>query len=269
MNSNRDVAAFQAGWRQMAPVGRCWVHTHTCWEIIYHARGAGRGFIADQPPFAVRAGTVDVIPPRVPHDQEMTQAGEDWCITVRATRGLAARLAGPLHGLPLEDACLLREIEALCDLHPRMDDLRRAECDHRVTAILLGLIGVASRRTPATVRPADAYARRAHEFILENCCALARMEDVAAAVGISYNYLRHAFRRCYGLSLMAWLVEARTQRARSLLTHSGMPLKEVATSCGFESEQYFSTSFSRRVGLPPGEFRRRGQGRPADRAAGD
>ena len=205
-----------------------------------------------------------MIPPRVPHSQEMTSDGEDWCVTVRSPRGLTPRLAGPLHGLPLEDACLLREIEALCDLHPRMDDLRRTECDHRVTAILLGLIGIASRRASSSVYLADSYARRAHEFVLENCTALEKMEDVAAAVGISYHYLRHVFRRRYGLSLMAWLVEARTQRAKSLLTHSGMPLKEVATSCGFENEQYFSTCFSRRVGLPPGEFRRRGQGRAGE-----
>jgi transcriptional regulator GlxA family with amidase domain len=51
----------------------------------------------------------------------------------------------------------------------------------------------------------------------------------------------------------------RLSRAKVMLAHSKLPLKAVASACGFADEYYFSSVFRRIEGLPPGGYRERAQ----------
>ena len=49
----------------------------------------------------------------------------------------------------------------------------------------------------------------------------------------------------------------RIERAKTLLVHSQLSLKQIATLCGFRDEYYFSAVFRRFADLPPGRYRAR------------
>jgi transcriptional regulator GlxA family with amidase domain len=51
------------------------------------------------------------------------------------------------------------------------------------------------------------------------------------------------------------LARIRVDRAKELLAHSPLSLREIAARCGFASEQYLCAVFARLEGMPPGAFR--------------
>ncbi|MGE9293374.1 MAG: helix-turn-helix transcriptional regulator, partial [Puniceicoccales bacterium] len=63
------------------------------------------------------------------------------------------------------------------------------------------------------------------------------------------------------MSLITFLTRVRLERAKSLLTHSRLTLKEVASLCGFRDEYYFSNVFRKHIGQPPGNYRDSSSGR--------
>jgi AraC-like DNA-binding protein len=48
----------------------------------------------------------------------------------------------------------------------------------------------------------------------------------------------------------------RTERARSLLLETDLPLSAIARQSGFNGTKYFGDAFQRLTGTSPGEFRR-------------
>ena len=253
--------AFVAGLRHATPVGRCGFHAHEAWEIVYHARGVGRSSLRDGRSFEYRPGSLELVPPGLEHDQESLSPGEDVCVLVRWQRQPARPAADWLCLPRLTDACLLRELETLGAAVPGADPVARAACDHRAAALFLGLVRLASGPEVPAGRPEEHHARRAAEFLRENSCRIGSVAEAAEAVGLGYDHLRHVFRRTYGVSLKAWLLDERTRRARELLAHSAWPLKTVAGMCGFGNQRYFSTCFRRMTGTTPGAFRRAAAGR--------
>ncbi len=74
---------------------------------------------------------------------------------------------------------------------------------------------------------------------------------------ISKDYLRHAFKKEYGISPMQYLIQRRLEEAKHLLDSTDLMAREIAGRCGFENEYYFSRLFRQVVGMPPTRWRKR------------
>ncbi|HOX06730.1 MAG TPA: helix-turn-helix transcriptional regulator [Planctomycetota bacterium] len=245
---------FVTAWRHKVAPGRCGLHGHREWELVYHAAGRGRSSLEDGPGFEFEPGSAELYPAGLRHDQENVAAGEDLCVHFEWLPPRGESLPGWVRAARLADACLLHEMEALAAERPGTGPLRGAVANHRCAALLLGVLRDAAA-APAPRGPGEDHARRAYEHIREHCCTMGSVEEAAAAAGIGPDHLRHVFRSHFRMSPKAWLIEARIRRAQSLLASSALPLKEVARLCGFENQRYFSTSFRRAVGRPPGAYR--------------
>ena len=78
--------------------------------------------------------------------------------------------------------------------------------------------------------------------------------DIAAlchAEYVSPSGLQRAFSDRFGISPKQYLIKLRLSHALSLLSEGTLSVREVALSCGFRDEKYFSRAFSRRYGYPP------------------
>ncbi len=84
-----------------------------------------------------------------------------------------------------------------------------------------------------------------------------RLEDVAAAVGYSPSYLSRLFTGQLGISFSDHLRNLRMGIATSLLTHSGLPVQEIASRVGYPYPWHFTRAFKQAVGSSPREYRRR------------
>lgn len=88
-----------------------------------------------------------------------------------------------------------------------------------------------------------------------------RVEEMAAAAGFSPSVLERRMRAVFGLAPTQFVLRARIDRARTLLTGTDRPLAEIALACGFYDQPAFTRQFTRLAGETPGQFRRRA--RPA------
>jgi AraC-like DNA-binding protein len=81
------------------------------------------------------------------------------------------------------------------------------------------------------------------------------MDDVAAQLSMHRRTLDRRLQR-HGTTYGALLEQVREEIARQLLRDTRLPIRSIAESVRFSSAANFATSFRRRVGMTPTEYRR-------------
>lgn len=80
---------------------------------------------------------------------------------------------------------------------------------------------------------------------------------LARRCGMSPSHFAHTFAEQVGEPPLAWLEGRRIARAQQLLLTTAMPVKRIATACGFADGEHFSRRFRARTGQSPGAWRER------------
>jgi transcriptional regulator GlxA family with amidase domain len=84
-----------------------------------------------------------------------------------------------------------------------------------------------------------------------------RIEDLASRLNVSPDKLGRSFKAEVGMSPNAYYRNLRLGHAAGMLTHSNLPVNEVAVACGFENAANFSRAFKQQFGYVPHSLRRR------------
>ena len=100
--------------------------------------------------------------------------------------------------------------------------------------------------------------RKAEKFIRENFMGRPTLPEAAAAAGLSPAYFSSVFKEELGESFSEYLNRLRVELATELLTSSDMSLTEVAGSCGFDDQSWFTKVFKLYTGMSPGRYRNAG-----------
>lgn len=82
-----------------------------------------------------------------------------------------------------------------------------------------------------------------------------RVADIAAEAGVSERHFRRLFQDSYGLSPHRFLQTQRVRQACDLLTHTSLPLAEVALRCGFCDQGHMSRQVRSLTGRSPRQWR--------------
>lgn len=83
------------------------------------------------------------------------------------------------------------------------------------------------------------------------------LDQVAQAVHYSKYHLHRLFTATAGMTLHDYVQRRQLTEAAKLLVFSGRPILDIALTCGYESQQAFSSAFKAMYKMPPAEFRRR------------
>lgn len=83
-------------------------------------------------------------------------------------------------------------------------------------------------------------------------------EGLAASLNMSYTWFRRMFKQYTGLAPAQYIAQLKIQKAKELLSVTTMPVKEIAIELGFDSIDYFSTTFKRQTKMSPLDFRKLG-----------
>jgi AraC-like DNA-binding protein len=81
------------------------------------------------------------------------------------------------------------------------------------------------------------------------------LEDIAASVGLSPYHFARLFKAQTKFAPHEFLIVTRIDRAKILLKMSPRSIKEIGFDCGFRSEVHFVSTFKRKTGFTPTEFR--------------
>jgi len=82
-----------------------------------------------------------------------------------------------------------------------------------------------------------------------------RVDDLAAAAGLSRAHFSREFKQAFGESPHAYLLTRRLERAAALLRTTDRSVADICLSVGLQSIGSFTTSFGRAYGLSPTAYR--------------
>lgn len=80
-------------------------------------------------------------------------------------------------------------------------------------------------------------------------------EEIASRLKRSRRQVERLFRHEIKRSPIQYYRELRVERAKQLLSHCGLPIVEIAISCGFVSASHFSRCYRKVYGMSPQEAR--------------
>ena len=261
MQTQLDVT-FVTGFRQVLPAGnQCGFHSHDCTEIVYHPSGSGTTRMGTNlPELHFAPGSIVAYPPGLVHDQRMATEGVDCCVIVRCRLGRRSWPGRTLYIPVLHDPCIIKEILSLCVLPSAPDELKQCLYQARGTAVVCGLLAEETNAEVAACPDlVTVHIQKALRYIDEHLQTVASVADVAQAVGLSGEHLRHLFARRTGDTISHYLVAARVRRATDLLRHTTLPLKAIAAVCGFRNERYLCAVYKKATGRTPGQQRQIGR----------
>ena len=137
----------------------------------------------------------------------------------------------------------------------------------RPVQIYIPPISVVERASTKPVPPATALVARAKAYIADHACERIDVMDVVGHIGVSRSLIEKRFRQMEGTTLRLAIEERRLAEARRLLEKTTLPIKEIASRCGFSGQNRLSHVFKTRFGLAPEHWRMRaGQPMPACRS---
>ena len=85
------------------------------------------------------------------------------------------------------------------------------------------------------------------------------IEEIENHCRYSRFYISRVFKEITGVTIMSYLNQVRTQKAKSLLQNSNLNISEVASQCGFISQSYFGKIFKKYENMSPIEYKKKVQ----------
>jgi len=180
---------------------------------------------------------------------EFCWLGMDGPLAAAIVKGL--RLGCGVQNIgPCPTAMFDELISAMLDVS-RAGEVRASTIAYQILGRVAALLKITSDR--------DELVEKAIEIICDewnnadlNVNALSRW------LGVNRTSLYRRFLASVGRTPVSYIGDMRVQNALMLLKQTQLPLKEIASRCGFSDPHYFSRLVRQRVGVSPREFRNNG-----------
>lgn len=160
----------------------------------------------------------------------------------------------PLDDKPLfgkdADFSVLRLVEKITAEYRSQHILYNKLIEAALTEILVGICR--SRNVQTNRADPIKYART---YINEYFTTDINLEELAASTGYSLAHFRELFKSQTGTSPKSYILNKREKFAKTLLSTTRLPFKEVAGLCGFSDYSQFNKFFNARTGMNPKEYR--------------
>lgn len=146
---------------------------------------------------------------------------------------------------------LFAQFLALCESET---DAFISDLFDKCSVIFMQIIQQLAKQCSLTPRN-NSLALSAKTFCDRNLYQKITLEDVAGHIGLSVSHLNRLFKKEFGVTVYAYLLNARLGIAKSLLKGTALPISEIAHMLKFADEHYFSNIFKEKTGSSPSRFR--------------
>ena len=133
----------------------------------------------------------------------------------------------------------------------------------RSTADIPGIVNDAAVQLSELVRvfheqdTGNVHVEKAKHYLSDHLTQEIRMEDVAAAVGVSPYHLSRLFKALTGMTMREYLTRERIETARQLLAASDRSIPQIGSLLRFCDQSYFTKVFRNLTGQTPRQYRER------------
>jgi AraC family transcriptional regulator len=96
---------------------------------------------------------------------------------------------------------------------------------------------------------------RLSEYIEANIGETLRVPDLGGVVRLSAGHFSRVFKRSFGRSPHAYIMQRRVASAMILMLQGAQPLCDIAAECGFADQSHLSRAFRRWADMSPSAWR--------------
>ena len=232
--------------------------SHNFWEFICVLEGEAESVRGNQV-FHLRPGNFLAVPPMVFHSSRSLGS-------VCHALNFSCEISGNIPPILTKGIFYLSpaEISELSGIFRRLlafateggDPDLGSEASHTMESFLLRL---ARQHTPhhrlSSSRNSILY-KKIVEYMQENLYENVSVQQIAVRNGISTTTIKDLFRSFAGISPKKYYANMRGIEALRLL-EEGLEIEQITEMLNYSSPSYFSNTFKKQFGLPPGQFRKR------------
>lgn len=122
----------------------------------------------------------------------------------------------------------------------------------------LGRLADALFSCPADIRSDTLIAARLKEYIAAHIADDLSVSGLAGVVNYNARYVSRVFQRSVGENITRYVTNARIAKSCELLRGTNESIQAIAQKVGFNTPQYFTTTFRQVKGIGPNEYRHMG-----------
>lgn len=119
--------------------------------------------------------------------------------------------------------------------------------------------GGESKQPEGIVDADELLLRAATRLIFDDLANPPSLQAIAKASGTHEKRLLRVFRERLGMTVFAYIRQARLQRAKDLLAEGAVSIEDIALQVGFSGAANFATAFKAQEGLTPRAYRQQCQ----------
>lgn len=233
-------------------------HYHRHYEIYYLRKGKAKYFI-DNITFDLNEGDMVLIPPYIIHRTAYVEGGQLDRLLITFTLDFMEKSE--------DDAifkCFNRYLIKKADVYKNLinsieseynnkDEFTNELIKNHITTLLIRL----SRTTEKSgfEVKAPSFIQKITEYITENYSTEITLDALASRFSVSKSHLSRQFKATTGFGLSEYITIVRIRNAERLVLTTDLSMTEIATKCGFNDSNYFSSVFKKLKGVPPLKFR--------------
>ena len=229
-------------------------HTHyECW-CVYNMKKGKLQIICNGEVYHVKAGETILIPPG-PRTITAEEGEAGHCVI--GIEGYLLRIILENFGL---NRCIIikdfftKEYEALFDEIYHLLGKKDPRLSPKLSLLGYAVLMYALRFVPQKNLPVEVILSQ--QFIQRNLFQKITLQDLCKEAGCSRTRLCALFRQYTSFSPGDYIIEERHKYARDLLASSpNLPVKQIASYCGYRNQLYFASDFKKRTGMTPTLYR--------------
>lgn len=227
------------------------------WVLEQVVQGTGT-VVIDGVPQIVSAGDCYLLPPGTPH-QYCSDDQNPWVKIFMNVRGQLPSALFSSYGLTGQLVFRKVNLERLFQQFYQLASSKQPDLQtlcamklHQICA-QLGKMNDRTSKIPPE-------AAKMKQYLDENISELISISQLANQIYRSPDYASKLFRRTYGITPYAYLLQQKIQLACQLLHSTALSVQEISIRLGYEDAHYFSGLFHRYMGVSPSHYRKTGNG---------
>ena len=238
------------------------IHWHATYEIFFILKGKLRVITEDE----VReySDTAVIIPPHF-HHYVLPENVAGYCMYFMPEqnprkndglyRSVCELLGDEVTAVPLNEelAFYIARLD-LCTADSSLWENAEALNKLLFSSLFHSLVPQQSHALPLSSKHTQ-YINTIDLYISKNYNRPIRLESLAAELFLCRKQVTRVIRREYGCSLSDLVNRRRLSVACMLLKHTSLDIGEIATTVGYDHENYFYTLFRKTYGVTPGQYR--------------
>lgn len=230
------------------------------WVLEQVIQGTGT-VVIDGVPQSVSAGDCYLLPLGTPH-QYFSDSENPWVKIFMNVRGQLPAAIFSVYGLTGQTVFRQAKLERLFEQFYHLAGSKQPDLQtlcsiklHQICAQLGKLNDYSSKISP------EAAAMKS--YLDQNISELVSISQLANQIYRSPDYASKLFRKTYGITPYAYLLQQKIQLACRLLQSTALPVQEISSRLGYEDAHYFSGLFHRYMGVSPSDYRKAGKEEPS------